>query len=544
MGDDDLAGLACADGSSRRIDGLDDDVLGRDVHASRRTLVRDEPGITSAIAIGDAAAEHALDRLALIVIETLGRDEGNANAQIVHCHTLLVGMARDQGEGRRVSEQHPRPARANPRDEPVEVSGRHVERRQQLAAQHAVPPLPDPVLAAQLDRRAPDDHLGIADVDIPPAGRAPFGRHVVAAPILADVEHQGLAARASGVVALQRRRALGLQPVDVGADKRLGEQRHFREIGGSLHVRGRKAMRGERITVVGNLLARSLQERLQTGEPGLAQAIGGPPLALLERAQAPDTVVALGQFVQRKQHVRAKSGVSAAHHRLTPRPCTCDLLIAPSAPNRYPRIHAAGMTSHARVRAVRRPSLGRRAARAGSSKASTTGRASVSDIAGATASAAFCPAQRTECCQRSCRRSDCRGHRQDSEFDLLLTMLPLTKDVQRRSQFMVPSQCRWLPNFFHPRRDRRHRPPCVRLRSATNNLFPIFVRARKSMKDTILSSKVHVPIAFPSSGNYVDLGRRNSRQLFQNSLRRPQIRIETVGVFYPIQAIPAFREDS
>ena len=67
----DLARLAGRQHLTMRVDDLDDDVLGAQVHPPLRTLMGDEAGVPTAVAIGHRATEHRLNRLPLVVIDPL-----------------------------------------------------------------------------------------------------------------------------------------------------------------------------------------------------------------------------------------------------------------------------------------------------------------------------------------------------------------------------------------------------------------------------------------------------------------------------------------
>ena len=217
------------------VDDLDDDVLAADVHAAVGALVGDEAGIAAAVAVGDAAAEGGRDQFPLVVVEPFRGDEGDVDAEVVQPLAGGPGMARDVRQCRRIAEQHARPESADLADEAIELGRRHLEGRQQFRPQQFVANQADPILRAQLDRRAPDDDLRIADIDAPPTGRAPLGGHVVADALEAHVEDQWLAAGAAGVVALERPGDFRLEVVV--ANQRLGQQRQALQIGQAGHGR-------------------------------------------------------------------------------------------------------------------------------------------------------------------------------------------------------------------------------------------------------------------------------------------------------------------
>ena len=148
---DDLAGFARRQHAAVAVDDLDDDVLGGEVHAAARALVGDEAGIASAVAVGDAAAEDAGDGLALVVVQPLAGDEGDADAEVVHALAARFGVAGDVAERAGVAEQHLRPPAPDGGDEAVELGLAHLERGQQLGAQQLVAPGADAILAAQFD---------------------------------------------------------------------------------------------------------------------------------------------------------------------------------------------------------------------------------------------------------------------------------------------------------------------------------------------------------------------------------------------------------
>ena len=202
MRHDDFARLAQPASLVHRADDLDDDVLGAHVHAASGALVRDEAGVATAVAVGHLAAERAGNLLALVVVQALRRDERDDDAEIVQAHAPRFAWRGDMGERGGIAEQHLAAAsRRMVGDELIELGLRHLERRQQRRAQEPVAQRAQPVLRAELDRRAPDDDFGIADIHAPPARGAPLGRDVVADAVAADVEDQRLAARAAGVVA-------------------------------------------------------------------------------------------------------------------------------------------------------------------------------------------------------------------------------------------------------------------------------------------------------------------------------------------------------
>ncbi len=141
------------------------------------------------------------------------------------------GVPGDVRQRRRVSEQHARTHVANGSDEAIELGIGHLERRQQAGAQHGVAQPAHAVLRVQFDRRSPDHDFAVANVHAPPARRPPFGRDVVADPLLAEEEHQRFAARPAGVGARQSGRGRRFQRLGVCANVRLGQERQALEIG-------------------------------------------------------------------------------------------------------------------------------------------------------------------------------------------------------------------------------------------------------------------------------------------------------------------------
>src|SRR6185436_19418080 len=83
-----------------------------------------------------------------------------------------------------------------------------------------------PVLGTKFYGRSPDHDLGIPDIDVPPASRAPFGGNIMADPVLAYVENQRLAAGAARVISHQTGRTACLEQLGIRADQGLSEQRN------------------------------------------------------------------------------------------------------------------------------------------------------------------------------------------------------------------------------------------------------------------------------------------------------------------------------
>ncbi|OPZ03852.1 MAG: hypothetical protein BWZ09_02197 [Alphaproteobacteria bacterium ADurb.BinA305] len=313
MGDDDLARLPGRQHPALAIDDLDNEVLGSEVHAALRALVGDEAGVAGAVAVGDRAAEDTLDGLALVVVEALGGAERHLDAEVVHANPAPFGVQADMGQRRRVAEDHLRAARADAGDEAVQLRGGHLEGGQQLGTEQPIPQCAHPVLRAELDRRAPHDNLGIADVDAPPARRAPLGGDVVAHTPVADEEDERLAARAAGVEASQSDRVVGLQGFGIGADLRLAQEGQALQLGQAGDRRGVEADAREAFAVIGHVVARMHQQRTQALELQGLDALARPPLAILQAAPQGDAVVLLEALVEREKQARDQAGVEAGH---------------------------------------------------------------------------------------------------------------------------------------------------------------------------------------------------------------------------------------
>ena len=223
-------------------------------------------------------------------------------------------MARDQRQARWVAEQHRRARGTDPGDEVVQIGGRHFECRQQVAAQQCVAEPAHTVLRTELDRAAPDHQFGIADVDTPPAGGAPLGRHVVALARQTGVEDQRLTRRSAGVVARQRTMIGGFHRLGMGADLGLAQHRQPRQIGHRNHRRRVETAGGEAGLVVRHVVADVVQELLQIGQLQRRQFVGRQPLAALELAAPGHAVVALEPLVKRKEH---RAGQAREAHRKT-----------------------------------------------------------------------------------------------------------------------------------------------------------------------------------------------------------------------------------
>jgi hypothetical protein len=301
MRDHDLARLAVGHRRAAGADDLDHHVLGADVHAALRALVRDKAGVAAPVTIRHPAAERLADQLALVVVEHFRGDEDHANAEVVQPLPASRGVRGDPGEGRWISEHHARPPGPDFGHETVEVGRRHVERGQERGTQQTITQQAHPILRAQLDRRAPQHDLGVADVHTPPAGRAPFRRDVVARASFADVKHQGLAAGSSGIVATQRGRIVGLERVGVGAYQGLGQQRQAGKIAQRAHG-GRIEFRLVECPAIIRHVPMDVGEKPPQAIDAQCVQVGPrPPLARLEFAQALDARMPLDSFMQRKE---------------------------------------------------------------------------------------------------------------------------------------------------------------------------------------------------------------------------------------------------
>ena len=104
MGHDDFSGPSLGHDAPFTVDQFDDDVLSHHMHATGRTLVRDEAGVAPAIAVRNPAAEDRCDRRALIIVEALRRDQCDLDAEIIHRDTAPPGMLRDVHERRWIAE--------------------------------------------------------------------------------------------------------------------------------------------------------------------------------------------------------------------------------------------------------------------------------------------------------------------------------------------------------------------------------------------------------------------------------------------------------
>ncbi|EXI76738.1 MAG: hypothetical protein AW07_00137 [Candidatus Accumulibacter sp. SK-11] len=222
--DDDLTGFTGRNGLSVGAQRLDDDVLGTDVQTAVRALVGNETGIAGAVAVGHRTTKDLADQPSLLIVELLGGDERNPDPETAHVPPLPLRVARDQGEARWIAKQHCRAAGDDGRHESIEICLRHLEGRQERAAQQGVAQAANPILGTEFDRAAPDDQFAVANVNPPPARGAPLGGDVVALALLAHEEDQRLARRATGVVARQRAVARRLQTLQIRPDLGLAEQ--------------------------------------------------------------------------------------------------------------------------------------------------------------------------------------------------------------------------------------------------------------------------------------------------------------------------------
>jgi hypothetical protein len=170
---------------------------------------------------------------------------------------------------------------------PSRFPARHFEGRQELAPQQSVAPTSKAILRSEFDRATPDDQFAVTDVDIPPAGGTPLGRHVVRLPPLAHEEDQGFTGRTAGVVAGQRTMAVGLQALGIAADVVLGEQGQRRQVSEAAQRARLKAQSAEQFPVIGNTLP-DIRQKRRSGAPcdrlpGARQATTGFPRAACER---------------------------------------------------------------------------------------------------------------------------------------------------------------------------------------------------------------------------------------------------------------------
>ena len=68
--------------------------------------MRNEPRVTSPIAVRDFAAKDLADRAPLFVVKALGRDECDFDPQVGHRDISLLRMFGDVRQRRRVAKQH------------------------------------------------------------------------------------------------------------------------------------------------------------------------------------------------------------------------------------------------------------------------------------------------------------------------------------------------------------------------------------------------------------------------------------------------------
>src|SRR6476620_3218160 len=102
MRDDDLPCPTRRHGNAGDIYDFNDDILSSDVHAARRTLVRDESGVAAPVTVRDATAERVDKQLALLLVEPLRRDERDTDADIVEPYTELLRVPRNVRKRRRI----------------------------------------------------------------------------------------------------------------------------------------------------------------------------------------------------------------------------------------------------------------------------------------------------------------------------------------------------------------------------------------------------------------------------------------------------------
>lgn len=76
----------------------------------------------------------------------------------------------------------------------------------------------------QLDGATPQNDFRIADIDVPPACGAPFGRHIVAYPFISDKEYKWLSGRTAGIETRQSLRLLRFELFQIVSNDRLREK--------------------------------------------------------------------------------------------------------------------------------------------------------------------------------------------------------------------------------------------------------------------------------------------------------------------------------
>src|SRR5687768_3517035 len=100
------------------------------MHASLWTFMRDETGVASAIAVRHRAAERCTDLPTLFLVEPLGSNEYDTDAQIVHTISPCFRTAGDARKSGRIAKKHFWPNCTDFIQKPVNSLVRHLKGRE------------------------------------------------------------------------------------------------------------------------------------------------------------------------------------------------------------------------------------------------------------------------------------------------------------------------------------------------------------------------------------------------------------------------------
>ena len=126
-----------------------------------------------------------------------------------------------------------------------------------------------------------------------------------------DEEDERRARRPTRIEAGQPHSLSRLQCFGVGADDVLGEKGQRLQIGRAAHARCVEAQAREQFAVVRHVLLRMDKQRPQTFQLESSQAVGRPPLTLLQMLTHAHGVVLLQFFLQGEYSARNQPGVDA-----------------------------------------------------------------------------------------------------------------------------------------------------------------------------------------------------------------------------------------
>ncbi len=199
-GHDRFSHLARRDRVTGLVEHFEDDALAHQQHLPLRRLVGGEADVAAAELVGHRNAEHLADQRALVVVQRLAGGAHDLQARQAEPAIALPGMRGQQRQRTGIAIDATGPEGLHRVEIAIHARRRHREGVEHQLVDEPVAHRLHPVGLVQLDRGAPEVHLGLARLDAPPAARAhaPGGvRRLSPAP---EMEDQRLSAGAAGVV--------------------------------------------------------------------------------------------------------------------------------------------------------------------------------------------------------------------------------------------------------------------------------------------------------------------------------------------------------